>query len=74
MPLNPPQGYRKTKFTHRIGTAANRPAAGDVLEGTLYFSTDTLTLERSNGTTWEVYSGSGGGAAGYPPQLGHGSL
>ena len=41
--------------------AADKPSASDVLEGTLYFSTDTLTLERSNGSTWHVYAGTGGG-------------
>lgn len=65
MPLNPPQDYRKTEFTHRQGLAANRPAASDVLVGTLYFSTDTLTLERSNGLIWTSYAPAGGG----PPAL-----
>lgn len=60
MPLFPPQDYRKTEFTHRIGLAADRPAAADVLPGTLYFSTDTLVLERSDGSTWASYSPSGG--------------
>jgi len=60
MPLNPPQGYLKITNIHRQGLAANRPAAADVVPGTLYFSTDTLTLERSNGTTWSTYSGGGG--------------
>lgn len=55
MPLHPPQYYRKARGLHRIGLAAARPAATDVLPGTLYFSTDTLVLERSNGTIWEVY-------------------
>lgn len=64
MPLFPPQDYRKTEFTHRIGLAAARPAAADVLIGTLYFSTDTLVLERSNGITWASYSPSGGGSPG----------
>lgn len=55
MPLFPPQDYRKTAFTHRIGTAAAKPAAADVLPGTLYFSTDATLLERSNGTIWQNY-------------------
>lgn len=59
MPLFPPQDYRKTEFTHRIGIAADRPAAADVLIGTLYFSTDKLVIERSTGTVWEPYSFSG---------------
>lgn len=56
-----PADYRKTAYTHRIGLAADRPDAADVLTGTLYFSSDTTALERSNGTTWEVYTGSGSG-------------
>ena len=60
MPLFPPQDFRSTEQTHRQGLAADRPAAADVLIGTLYFSTDTVTLERSNGTTWDTYSGGGG--------------
>ena len=55
MPLNPPQFYRKARGLHRRGTAANRPLATDVLPGTLYFSTDTLVLEYSDGTTWLSY-------------------
>jgi hypothetical protein len=70
MPLYPPQDYRKTDQTHRRGTAANRPAATDVLPGTLYYSTDTTTLERSTGVAWEVYAAGGGGSVDYPPQLG----
>lgn len=61
MPLFPPQDYRKTLYTHRRGLAAARPAAGDVLPGTLYYSTDSGIIERSNGTSWEAYSGAGGG-------------
>lgn len=74
MPLNPPQGYRKTEYTHRRGLAADRPAAADVLKGTIYFSSDTLVLERSNGTTWESYSGAGASGDFYPAQLGHGGF
>lgn len=59
MPLTP-QDYRKTAFTHRRGLAASKPAASDVLVGTLYFSTDTTTLERSDGSVWSIYSGGGG--------------
>jgi hypothetical protein len=60
MPLNPPQAYRKTEFTHRSGTAANRPAAGDVLAGTLYFATDTGAISRSDGVaTWTSFGSSG---------------
>jgi hypothetical protein len=60
MPLFPPQDYRKTAFTHRIGLAADQPSASDVLPGTLWFSSDTFVLERSNGTIWENYSAGGG--------------
>ncbi len=56
MPLNPPQAYRKTAYTHRRGTAAARPAAADVLPGTLYFATDTFVITRSTGVVWESYS------------------
>ena len=45
--------YRKTRGIIERGTAASRPAAADVLQGTLYFSTDTLVLERSTGSAWE---------------------
>lgn len=38
------------------GLAADRPLATDVAPGTLYFSTDTNVLERSDGATWESYS------------------
>lgn len=56
MPLHPPQAFRKTRFIHRIGLAVDKPAATDVLPGTLYFSTDTSVLERSNGAIWELYN------------------
>jgi len=56
MPLSPPQDYRKTAFTHRRGLAADRPLASDVLQGTLYFSTNLGILERSTGIVWELYS------------------
>jgi len=39
------------------GTAAARPAAGTA--GRLYFSTDTLVLERDDGATWATYSPAG---------------
>lgn len=53
MPLFPPQQFRKAEGIIRYGTAANRPAAGNVLIGTLYYSSDTFLLERSNGTSWD---------------------
>lgn len=46
------------------GTAATRPLATLVAPGTLYYSTDTTVTERSNGTIWESYSGTGGGGGG----------
>jgi hypothetical protein len=56
LPLNPPQDYRKTERIHRRGLAAQRPAPGEVLPGSLYFSTDTGLLERSTGQAWESYA------------------
>lgn len=56
MPLVPPQGYLKIANIHRSGPSADRPAATDVVAGTLYFSTDTSVLERSDGVTWTSYS------------------
>lgn len=38
-------------------TRANQPVATDVPTGTLYYVTDEYLLERSNGTTWDSYSG-----------------
>jgi len=54
MSLTPPK-FRKTEFIHRIGLAAAKPAAADVLVGTLYHATDLGTTERSDGTTWVTY-------------------
>lgn len=64
-PLNPPQWFRKTRGIHRIGLAIDKPSAGNVLIGTLYFSTDLLVLERSNGITWDSYSPAGSGGSGF---------
>jgi hypothetical protein len=58
-----PVDYRKTAFTHRIGTRADQPAATDVLEGTLYFVSDELLTERSDGTNWISFTDGGGGGA-----------
>jgi hypothetical protein len=44
------------------GTSGARPAANTVPEGTLYFSTDTIALHRSDGAAWEDYSPASGGA------------
>lgn len=57
MPLFPPQSYRKVANIHRRGLASARPAAADVLPGTLYFSTNTGVIERSTGSAWESFSG-----------------
>lgn len=52
--------YRKTRKTQDRGTRAAQPLATNVLEGTIYFVTDEGVIERSNGTIWQSYSGSGG--------------
>lgn len=39
------------------GTAASRPLATAVANGTLYYSTDTFIIEQSDGATWSAYSG-----------------
>lgn len=52
----PSGSYRKTRGIIRRGTRALQPAATTVLTGTLYFVTDELIIERSNGTTWDSYS------------------
>lgn len=41
------------------GVAASRPGATTVPIGTIYFSSDTLVTERSNGTTWDSISDGG---------------
>jgi len=46
------------------GLAASKPAATAVAPGTLYFSSDSGILERSDGTTWQSYSGTGGVGSG----------
>jgi len=66
MTLNP-QSYRKTEFIHRVGLAVNKPNAANVLAGTLYYSTDTGFLERSNGTGWELFASTGGGGGALTP-------
>lgn len=42
------------------GTSGARPAATAVAPGTLYYSTDTSTTDRSDGTTWDTYADGGG--------------
>jgi len=41
------------------GTRAGQPAASGVIVGTLYYVTDEEVTERSNGTSWQSYSGTG---------------
>lgn len=41
------------------GLAAARPLATAVAPGTLYYSTDTATTDRSDGTTWATYADGG---------------
>jgi len=59
------------------GLAASRPLATAVAPGTLYYSTDTATTDRSDGTIWETYADTGGGggapAAHAPSHLDGGS-
>ena len=38
------------------GVAAARPLATAVAPGTLYYSTDTATTDRSDGTNWQTYA------------------
>jgi hypothetical protein len=52
----PLQGYRKTWNVNRKGLSIDRPPANEVLEGTLYYSTDLYLLERSNMVEWETYA------------------
>jgi len=65
-----PQAFRSVASIHRAGLASAKPAASTVLAGTLYFSTDSGVLERSDGTSWAAYSGAGGQA----PSLAAGEL
>lgn len=46
------------------GLAAARPLATDVPSGTLYYSTDTATTDRSNGAAWQTYSDVGAAGTG----------
>src|SRR5215203_3786059 len=43
------------------GLAAARPLATTVAVGTLYYSTDTLVIEQSDGTVWSPYSSTSAG-------------
>jgi hypothetical protein len=46
------------------GLLADRPAAGDVIPGTLYYATDTSATSQSRGGVWVTYADSGGGGGG----------
>jgi hypothetical protein len=46
------------------GLASTKPLATTVAPGTLFYSTDVQTTERSNGTIWESYTDAGGGGGG----------
>ncbi len=59
MPLLPADEYRKARGVVRRGTRANQPAANTTLNGTLYYVTDELTIERSTGAAWESFSPTG---------------
>lgn len=48
------------------GTRADQPDADTVCPGVLYYVTDELVTERSNGTNWEDYSDAGGAGGGAP--------
>ena len=41
------------------GTRGSQPAANSVPTGTLYFVTDEAVTERSSGSAWQTYGGSG---------------
>jgi hypothetical protein len=45
------------------GVFADRPAAIDIANGTLYFSTDTTTIYQVDNGAWIVYTGGGGGGS-----------
>jgi hypothetical protein len=54
--------FAKTRKILQQGTRAAQPAASAVQEGTLYYVTDELVIERSNLTTWDPWTV--GGATG----------
>jgi len=43
------------------GVRGSQPAASSVCTGSLYYVTDELLTERSNGVTWDSYSGTNSG-------------
>lgn len=54
---------RRIRAIIQRGTRALQPLASDVLVGTIYFVTDELVIERSNGLIWQTYSPSSGVSA-----------
>jgi hypothetical protein len=56
--------FVKPRLILQQGTRADQPAASAVAEGTLYYVTDELVIERSNASTWDSWTiaGSGGGS------------
>jgi hypothetical protein len=54
--------FVKPRLILQQGTRAAQPAASAVAEGTLYYVTDELVIERSNASTWDPWTvGSSGG-------------
>lgn len=51
--------FSKTRKILQRGDRASQPAAGSVQVGTLYHVTDEFLVERSNGSTWDAWSGHG---------------
>lgn len=52
-------GLTKSKMVINFllrGARADQPAASSVINGSLYFVTDELVIEQSNGATWDAYS------------------
>lgn len=74
MSLNFNNGVANIRQTPGIisNISANKPGAADVATGTLYISTDTGTIERSDGATW--VSLGGGSTADLQTVLGNGNI
>lgn len=53
------------------GLASAKPLATTVAPGTLYYSSDTASLERSNGTVWESYTAASSGGIPGPHAVNH---
>jgi hypothetical protein len=56
------------------GVFSDRPAAADVANGTLYFSTDTAEIYQVVSGSWIIYTGGGGGTPGIDTVLSQGQL